>query len=62
MDELEEEKKALNATIDDLNVVSNGFILTEEMLKDIIIKLKEFVITKNIPECKKFTKHYVEKL
>ena len=63
LDELEQVKLNLDLKINELSIESKGTELigiTEDQIKSMFGKFKEFVLTRNLPECKKFISDYVK--
>lgn len=63
MTDLENEKSKLEIRIKELSLqVSNSAQLTPDKMKKLFSVFKQFVKEKNLPECKKFIDHYVDKV
>ncbi|EJA6673723.1 zinc ribbon domain-containing protein [Clostridioides difficile] len=65
LDELEQIKLNLDLKIDELSIESNGVEsvdITEDQIRSMFGKFKEFVLTRNLPECKKFISDYVKEV
>ena len=65
LDELEQVKLNLDLKINELSIESNGadsLYITEDQIRDMFSKFKEFVLTRNLPECKKFISDYVKEV
>ena len=65
LDELERVKVNLEVKINELSTESNGseaINITEDQIRDMFSKFKEFVLTRNLPECKKFISDYVKEV
>lgn len=65
LDELEQVKLNLDLKIDELSIESNSVEsvnITEEQIRSMFGKFKEFVLTRNLPECKKFISDYVKEV
>ncbi|MEN6463354.1 MAG: hypothetical protein ABFC94_18545 [Syntrophomonas sp.] len=63
MTDLEDEKYKLEIRIKELSLKGiNTAQLTPEQMKKLFSVFKQFVMEKNLPECKKFIDHYVEKV
>ena len=65
LDELEKVKLNLDLKINELSIESNGadsLYITEDQIRDMFSKFKEFVLTRNLPECKKFISDYVKEV
>ena len=65
LDELEQVKLNLDLKINELSIESNGVEsvnITEEQIRSMFGKFKEFVLTRNLPECKKFISDYVKEV
>ena len=65
LDELEQVKLNLDLKINELSIESNGVEsvnITEEQIRSMFSKFKEFVLTRNLPECKKFISDYVKEV
>ena len=63
LDELEQVKLNLDLKINELSIESNGVEsvdITEEQIRSMVAKFKDFVLTRNLPECKKFISDYVK--
>ena len=65
IDELEQVKLNLDLKINELSIESNGVEsvdITKEQIRSIFGKFKDFVSTRNLPECKKFISDYVKEV
>ena len=65
LDELEQVKLNLDLKINELSIESNGVesvIITEEQIRSMFGKFKVFVLTRNLPECKKFISQYIKEV
>ena len=65
LDELEQVKLNLDLKINELSIESNGvesIDITEDQIRGMFGKFKEFVLTRNLPECKKFISDYVKEV
>ena len=65
LDELEQVKLNLELQINELSIESNGVEsvdITEDQIRSMFSKFKEFVLTRNLPECKKFISDYVKEV
>ena len=65
LDELEQVKLNLDLKINELSIESNGVEsvdITEDQIRSMFGKFKEFVLTRNLPECKKFISDYVKEV
>lgn len=65
LDELEQIKLSLDLKIDELSIESKdvGWVdITENQIRSMFGKFKEFVLTRNLPECKKFISDYVKEV
>ncbi|MEG0843014.1 MAG: recombinase family protein [Romboutsia sp.] len=65
LDELEQIKINLDLKIGELSIESNGVEsvdITEDQIRSMFAKFKEFVLTRNLPECKKFISDYVKEV
>ncbi|HBG7256460.1 recombinase family protein [Clostridioides difficile] len=65
LDELEQVKLNLDLKIKELSIESNGvesIDITEDQIRGMFGKFKEFVLTRNLPECKKFISDYVKEV
>lgn len=60
--ELEEQKAALELKLKEIELSKATTVITEEMLRNLFSMFREFVTTRNIPECKKFIDSYVDKV
>lgn len=57
LDELEQVKLNINLKINELYIENNGvesIDITENQIRSMFSKFKEFVLTRNLSECKKF--------
>jgi site-specific DNA recombinase len=59
---LEERKRWVEAHIKDITRDGDASIITEETIVELINRSKEFVKTRNIPECRNFIESYVGKI
>lgn len=63
MTELEDEKAKVETHIKELSLRrANTAQLTSEQMKKLFSVFKQFVTEKNLPECKKYIDHYVDKI
>ncbi|HBG4973252.1 TPA: recombinase family protein [Clostridioides difficile] len=65
LDELEQVKLNLDLKMNELkieNKVVDGVCVTEEQIRSMFSKFKEFVLERNIPECKKFIGDYIKEV
>ena len=62
MKRLEEQKLFVEAQIREIGRDNNTAMITEETIVDLINRSKEFVQTRNIPECRNFIESYVGKV
>ena len=65
LDELEQVKLNLDLKINELSIENNGVVsidITEDQIRSMFSKFKEFVLTRNLPECKKFISDYVKEV
>lgn len=65
LDELEQVKLNLELQINELSIESNGvesLDITEDQIRSMFSKFKEFVLTRNLPECKKFISDYIKEV
>ena len=65
LDELEQVKLNLDLKMNELkieNKVADGICITEEQIKNMFSRFKEFVLKRNIPECKKFIGDYIKEV
>ena len=65
LDELEQVKLNLELQINELSIESNGVEsvdITEDQIRSMFSKFKEFVLTRNLPECKKFISDYIKEV
>lgn len=63
LDELEQVKLNLDSKMNELkieNKVVDGICVTEEQIRSMFSKFKEFVLERNIPECNKFIGDYIK--
>ncbi len=58
---LEEQKEHLENLLHDLTI-NNNLQISEQIVAQLVEKSREFVKTKNLPECKTFIKSYVERV
>lgn len=61
MQELESQKVYLEGYIEELTLNKN-LLISEEIVAELVEKSKEFVRTKNLPECKVFINSYIERV
>ncbi|MGL6105735.1 recombinase family protein [Romboutsia sp.] len=65
LDELEQIKLNLDLKIGERSIESNGVEsvdITEDQIRSMFGQFKEFVLTRNLPECKKFISDYVKEV
>lgn len=62
MSELEEEKLSLETSIHQLKARTTTTEITKDNLRRLLSMFRQFVAEKNIPECKKFIDHYVDRV
>ena len=65
LDELEQVKVNLEVKINELSIESNeseSINITEDQIRSMFGKFKDFVLTRNLPECKKFISDYVKEV
>ena len=65
LDELEQVKLNLDLKINELSIESNSVEsvdITEDQIGNMFGRFKEFVLTRNLPECKKFISDYVKEV
>ena len=65
LDELEQVKLNLELQIKELSIESNSsesINITENQIRDMFKRFKDFVLTRNLPECKKFISDYVKEV
>ena len=65
LDELEQVKLNLDLKINELSIESNSVesvYITEDQIRNMFGRFKEFVLTRNLPECKKFISDYVKEV
>ena len=65
LDELEEVKSNLEIEINELSLENNSsqcINITEDQIKDMFRTFKDFVLNRNLPECKKFISDYVKEV
>ena len=65
LDELEQVKLNLDLKISELSIESNSVEsvdITEEQIRSMFGKFKDFILTRNLPECKKFISDYVKEV
>jgi hypothetical protein len=60
--QLEERKHCLEAFIEEITLNNAQTIISEQMLYNLIIQSKEFILSKNISECCGFIQSYIEKV
>jgi site-specific DNA recombinase len=59
---LEERKNFIEGRIQSISMENKTFTITEDTIVELIERSKNFVRTKNIPECRNFIDSYVEKV
>ena len=62
---MEQVKLNLDLKINELSIESNGVEIvdiTEDKIRSMFAKFKDFVLTRNLPECKKFISDYVKEV
>lgn len=65
LDELEQVKLNLDLKINELSIERTDgeeVLVTEEQIRNMFGRFKEFVLTRNLPECKKFIGDYVKEV
>ena len=65
LDELEKVKLNLELKINELSVESDYVVsvdITEDQIRSMFGKFKDFVLTRNLPECKKFIGDYIKEV
>ena len=65
LDELEKVKLNLELKINELSVESDDVVsvdITEDQIRRMFGKFKDFVLTRNLPECKKFIGDYIKEV
>ena len=65
LDELEQVKLNLELQIKELSIESNSaesINITEDQIRNMFKRFKDFVLTRNLPECKKFISDYVKEV
>jgi len=62
MKKLEERKYFVEAQIWEIGKANTTLMITEDTIIDLVNRSKEFVQTRNIPECRNFIDSYVEKV
>ena len=65
LDELETVKLNLELKINELSVESDDVVsvdITEDQIRSMFGQFKDFVLTRNLPECKKFISDYVKEV
>ena len=65
LDELEKVKLNLELKINELSVESDDVVsvdITEDQIRSMFGKFKDFVLTRNLPECKKFIGDYIQEV
>lgn len=65
LDELEQIKLNLDLKINELSIERTDgeeVLITEEQIRNMFGRFKEFVLTRNLPECKKFIGDYVKEV
>lgn len=60
--ELEAQRQGLEDTLKELELKNKASLISEEQVKEIIIRSGEFIRAHNISECRNFIKSYVEKV
>lgn len=61
LEDLEHQKEYLSNYIKELTL-SNNLTISETIVSDLVAKSKDFIKTKNLPQCKKFLESYVERV
>jgi site-specific DNA recombinase len=59
---LEERKQFIEAHIRKINHENDAVVITEETIIDLVNRSRDFVKTRNIPECRNFIESYVERV
>ena len=65
LDELEQVKLNLELQIKELSIECNSsesINITEDQIRSMFRRFKDFVLTRNLPECKKFISDYVKEV
>ena len=65
LDELEQVKVKLELELNELkaeNKDSDTLNISEEKIKSMFSKFREYVLTRNLPECKRFISDYVKEV
>ena len=65
LDELEQVKLNLDLKINELSMEKTDgeeVLITEEQIRNMFGRFKEFVLTRNLPECKRFIGDYVKEV
>ena len=65
LDELEKVKLNLELKINELSIESDDVVsvdITEDQIRSMFGKFKDFVLTRNLPECKKFISDYIKEV
>lgn len=65
LDELEQVKLNLDLKMNELKIenrVADDVCVTEEQIRSMFSRFKEFVLERNIPECKKFIGDYIKEV
>ena len=65
LDELEQVKLNLELKINELSIERNSeesVNITEDQIRSMFGQFKDFVLTRNLPECKKFISDYVKEV
>lgn len=60
--QLEDQKQILEPSIKDINDNVRASTVSEEMISVLIERSRDFIRTKNIPECRNFIENYIEKV
>ncbi|GHV56503.1 hypothetical protein FACS1894216_20460 [Synergistales bacterium] len=59
---LEDRKKFVESYIQELAMRNSAALISEERINELISKSRDFVRTRNFPECKRFIKSYIERV
>lgn len=62
MVELEERKAACEGQLTEISVPAEVPVVTEDTLRRLFSMFREFVVERNIPECKKFVRSFVDRV
>ena len=65
LDELEQVKLNLDLKINELSIEEidvEEVLITEEQIRNMFGRFKEFILNRNLPECKKFIGDYVKEV